>query len=70
MKRIVGAIAIIAGLLMLSGCGGVNENGTAVKEANVPFVSTFYVDTVDGQKVVCIWAGLGYGGGLSCDWSK
>jgi hypothetical protein len=65
----IAIIAVIAALT-LAACGGTNQNGTAVSEANVPFVSTFYVDTIDGQKVVCIWAGLGYGGGLSCDWSR
>ena len=63
------AIVAVIAALTLAACGSTNESGTAVSEANVPHVSTFYVDAIDGQRVVCIWAGLGYGGGLSCDWN-
>ena len=32
-------------------------------------LTSFYVDTVDGRKIPCVYVDNGYDGGLSCDWS-
>jgi len=65
VKRIVGIVAIIAGLLMLSGCGGSGEEvGFSSR-----YGTSFYSDTVDGRSIPCVYVAIGYGAGLSCDWS-
>jgi uncharacterized lipoprotein NlpE involved in copper resistance len=64
-KKIIGIFAIIAGLLMLSGCS--NEDGTGGFAGR--YENTFYVDTVDGRSIPCVYVKQGYGAGLSCDWS-
>jgi len=66
MKRFVGLVAILAGLLMLSGCSSEDGTGGFAGRGQV----SFYIDTVDGRSIPCVFVKQGYGAGLSCDWSK
>lgn len=66
-------IAIISALaaLTLVACGEVDQNGVSESSIGAPgWVVSFYVDSVDGRRVPCIFAKDGYGGGLSCGWSR
>ena len=67
MKRIVGVIAIVAGLLMLSGCGGSmseSEDSNVITDAR--WYSVVSVD-VGSTTVPCVFY---VKGGVSCDWNE
>lgn len=65
MKKIVGVIAIVAGLLMLSGCGGTMSDSpdTITKGEGFSVVS---VD-VGNRTIPCVFYSRG---GVTCDWSR
>lgn len=65
MKKIVGLVAIVAGLLMLSGCGSYANGETGVSMIG----GTYTVNrvTVDGRTIPCVMTDKG---GVSCDWTK
>ncbi|QFG14115.1 hypothetical protein I5G97_gp039 [Mycobacterium phage Curiosium] len=55
--------------MMLTGCSSptVAADGTGSAPGEV---TVHYVDLPDGRKVLCVFEKDGYGGGLSCDWSR
>lgn len=61
-KKIVGIVAIIAGLLMLSGCGG---EGTGVSLIGGTYTVTDV--QVNGRTIPCV---MTQNGGVSCDWTR
>ena len=66
MKKIVGAIAIIAGLLMLSACspnGGLDEGSTNSGRGDLYDVVNI---SIDGKIVPCVFTNRG---GVSCKWN-
>lgn len=65
------AIVAVLAALTLAACGGVDQSGVTQSSVDAPsWVVSFYVDSVDGRRVPCIFAKEGYGGGLSCGWSR
>lgn len=63
--------AVVA-VAALAGCSvsEVADDGTVEMGKTAPgTVSTFWVDTVNGRRIPCVWATGSNRGGLSCDWS-
>jgi hypothetical protein len=59
-------------LMLMTACGNArkDENGDVPAGDNLPQnVNSFWVKTVDGRRIPCIWASSPNKGGLSCDWS-
>ncbi|AXC35812.1 membrane protein [Mycobacterium phage Beezoo] len=53
--------------MMLTGCSGTDqETGNDIPS----WIAPHTVNLPDGRKVLCVWEKDGYGGGLSCDWSR
>lgn len=69
------AVAVLS-IISLGACassppGASGSDGSSNEDTSQPAPDThysFYETLPDGQKVLCIWAKTGYGGGLSCDW--
>lgn len=60
---------LVTAVVLLSGCSATQRSdGTSDGIADTPDVTSLYVDTIDGHRVLCVWARQGYGGGVSCDW--
>ena len=59
------AAVLLAGCTPQAPAGQPQDN-----PASAPYVVSVWVDTVDGRRIPCVWAALGYGGGFSCDWSS
>ena len=75
--KIVALVAV--SLLALTACGSsgkgvpIDSDGVLRTDPEISggaSVSTFYVETVDGREIPCVYVAEGRGAGLSCDWSK
>lgn len=66
---ILGGLAFLA--IVLTACGAQKDaNGDIPAGDGAPeTVNSFWVKTVDGRRIPCIWASGYNRGGLSCDWS-
>lgn len=66
--RVAVVVAVVAAL---SGCSEVADDGTVEQNNTAPStVSTFWVETVNGRRIPCVWAAGTNRGGLSCDWGQ
>lgn len=65
MKKIVGVVAIVAGLLMLSGFSEAGSGSTGVSLVGGAYTVNHI--QVDGRDIACVMTS---NGGVSCDWSK
>ena len=69
-KRLAGVVGLTA--MLLAGCGAATDDtGTVQAGDNTPeAVNSFYVQTVDGRRIPCVWASGYNRAGLSCDWGQ
>ena len=65
-KKFVGIIAIIAGVLMLSGCG----SASAVFNGGLDGISTFTTTVPDGRTILCIRYAGSNSVSIDCDWNN
>ena len=65
-KKFVGVIAIIVGILMLSGCGSFN----AAVSGGMDGISTFTTTVPDGREILCIRYAGSNSVSIDCDWNS
>lgn len=70
MRKILAVGAAVLVAVSLAGCGASEpESAESGKQRTTETNYTFYQKLPNGERVLCVWAKDGYGGGLSCDWA-
>lgn len=66
ISAIIGAVMLLGALSACGETSGSETPGSYYPEEHY----TFYQELPGGEKVLCVWAKSGYGGGPSCDFAN